>query len=415
MLLERVPVAKLTPYAKNARTHSEAQLAMLARCVKEQGFAFPVVVNRRGEVIAGHARLEVAKRLQLEDVPVVRLNGLSEAQERALRLADNRIAELANWDEELLADELVALAELKVDPEGIGFDEVQLELLLRQLEPDAAHAAAADERAGEAGPEIARSGDLWELGKHRLLCGDATSKADVERLLAGEVPELMVTDPPYGVDYEPGWRNEGRVAREAFGVSREEKVANDDRADWREAWEAFPGAVAYVWHAALRSGVVHASLEAAGFEIRAQIVWAKQMPMISRGHYHWHHEPCWYAVRRGAKASWTGDRKQSTLWPVHAPVGYLHGDGADERQAHGTQKPTELYLRAFANHTRKGALVYDPFLDSGTALVACEKAGRRLRALELDPRCVDVALRRWRKFAGAEPTRDGRALAELEA
>lgn len=414
MLLERIPIAKLLPHANNARMHSPEQLERLRASIVQHGFAFPVVVNRHGELIAGHARLEASRQLGLDEVPAVRLTRLTEKQERALRIADNRIAELATWDEDKLALELAELATLEIPLESIGFDQAELELLLHL---DGNDAPAKLDDVPEASPiAIARPGDLWQLGEHRLLCGDATNGGDVARLLAGDVPAMMVTDPPYGVSYEPKWRNEGRVGRQAIGHSTENTVENDDRASWQQAWEHFPGDVAYVWCSALRSMEVAADLKAADFELRAQIVWVKQTFIISRGHYHWQHEPCWYAVRRGATARWCGDRKQSTVWHVNGLQGYMtKAEGLDARQEHGTQKPVELVLRALANHTGEGDLIYDPFVGSGTTLVACEHARRRCLALEIDPRCVDMVLRRWRTLVGREPTRDGRALVELEA
>ena len=200
---------------------------------------------------------------------------------------------------------------------------------------------------------MTRHGDLWLLGPHRLLCGDATLADDVQRLLADARPNLMATDPPYGVEYDPNWRNEAGVS----ATERTGKVNNDDRADWREVWTLFPGDVAYVWHSGMRSRIVAESLEACEFAIRAQIIWAKPRLVLGRGDYHWQHEPCFYAVRKGANGNWQGARDQTTLWTIGA------ADAEDEATVHGTQKPVECMRRAILNNTTKGDAVYEPFAD----------------------------------------------------
>lgn len=236
-------------------------------------------------------------------------------------------------------------------------------------------------------PARCRRGDAWLLGNHRLVCGDATDPADVALALAGTVPHLMVADPPYGVSYDPGWRAKV-VGMGAFAVGT---VLNDDRADWRAAWALFPGDVAYVWHSALHASAVEASLAAVGFRTRAQIIWDKGRLIISRGHYHWRHEPCWYAVRKGRTASWAGDRKQVTVWQ------FPH---RRSETGHGTQKPLEAMRRPILNHTVPGDRVYDPFVGSGTTIIAAEELGRICHAIELDPAYVDVAIRRWETHTG---------------
>jgi hypothetical protein len=224
----------------------------------------------------------------------------------------------------------------------------------------------------------------------------------VKALLADAVPQLMVTDPPYGVKYDPAWRHRVGVNKS----SRTGKVKNDDKVDWAEAWRLFPGSIAYVWHGALHATTVAESLAREGFGIRAQIIWAKERLVFGRGDYHWQHEPCWYAVR--AKGHWTGDRKQTTLWTI--PSG-----GQDAETRHGTQKPVECMRRPMLNHTRPGDAVYEPFLGSGTTLIAAEATGRVCFAVELDPIYVDVAVRRWQAFTGAQATlvADGRSFDDV--
>ncbi len=301
------------------------------------------------------------------------------------------------------------LQALDFDLDLTGFGGEELETLLGATgEDESAGGDSADEDAAPEPPTepVSRPGDLWVLGRHRLLCGDATVATDVERLLAGTVPHLMVTDPPYGVSYDPAWRNEAGVS----STSRTGKVANDDRADWREAWALFPGEVAYVWHAAVHARTVAESLEVCGFVVRSQIIWSKPRFVLGRGDYHWQHEPCWYAVRKGGTGHWQGARDQATVWPIASG----EDDGAT---VHGTQKPVACMRRPIENNSAEGDSVYEPFSGSGTTLIAAERTGRRCFALELDPRYVDVAVTRWQTLTGqaAVLDGDGRSFDEIAA
>lgn len=250
------------------------------------------------------------------------------------------------------------------------------------------------------------------IAKHRIACGSSTDAATVTAVLAGVKPHLMVTDPPYGVEYDPGWR---KIAKDpqgrplAKGTAAMGKVENDDQADWREAWALFPGDVAYVWHGGLHSSLVAESLMACGFQIRSQIIWNKSRLLIGRGDYHWKHEPCWYVVRKGKTGHYNGDRKQSTIWDI------------DKQQknetGHSTQKPVECMKRPIENNSSPGQAVYEPFSGSGTTIIAGEMTGRSVHAIELNPAYVDVAIHRWQDFSGQVATLDGdgRTFAELEA
>ena len=405
--IETRPLDRLIPYARNARTHSDEQVAQIAASLAEFGFNNPCLVDEQGVLIAGHGRVLAARRLGLDTVPVIVLGHLSEAQKRAFRIADNKLALNAGWDEELLRLEMAELQALEFDLDLTGFGGEELENLLDgNGEDDGAGADSADEDAAPEPPAepVSRPGDLWVLGKHRLLCGDATVATDVERLLVGAVPHLMVTDPPYGVSYDPAWRNEAGVS----STSRTGKVANDDRADWREAWALFPGEVAYVWHAAVHARVVAESLEVCGFVIRSQIIWTKPRFVLGRGDYHWQHEPCLYAVRNGGTGHWQGARDQATVWPIASG----EDDGAT---VHGTQKPVACMRRPIENNSAEGDAVYEPFSGSGTTLIAAERTGRRCFALELDPRYVDVAVTRWQALTGqaAVLAGDGRSFDEI--
>jgi DNA modification methylase len=408
--VESIPLDRVLPYAANARTHPDEQVAQIAASIAEFGFNVPVLLDDAGVLIAGHGRVLAARRLGLDAVPAIRLGHLTEAQARAYRIADNQIALNSGWDETLLAEELRALHAEDVDLGLLGFDRETLDRLLddTSLEEDEATAEAADQPAPEPPVvPVTRPGNLWLLGRHRLLCGDATSAVDVARLLDGARPHLMVTDPPYGVDYDPAWRNEAGVST----TLRTGKVTNDDRADWREAWSLFPGDVAYVWHAGVHARTVIESLEAAGFAIRSQIVWAKPRLVLGRGDYHWQHEPCLYAVRKGATGHWQGARDQTTLWQI-AMVGVED----DAETVHGTQKPLECMRRPILNNSAPGEAVYDPFLGSGTTLIAAELTGRACVAMEIDPRYCDVVIERWQRLTGSAAILDGdgRSFADLK-
>jgi DNA modification methylase len=307
-------------------------------------------------------------------------------------LADNRLAEQAGWDREMLALEVADLSELGVDLATLGFEAAEIDALLRSGAPDPRE----EETPEPPAVPVSRPGDLWLLGPHRLLCGSATDPAAVARLLGGVRPHLMATDPPYGVSYDPAWR-----ARAGAGATkRTGKVMNDDRADWREAWELFPGEVAYVWHGALHATKVAESLEACGFGIRSQIIWAKERLVLSRGDFHWMHEPAWYCVRKNGRSYWNGDRKQTTLWQVPSR-------DQDIATVHGTQKPVECLRRPMLNNSSPGQAVYEPFSGSGTSIIAAETCGRISLSMELDPRYVDVAVNRWQSFTGERATLDG--------
>lgn len=399
--LERRLIDVLVPYARNARTHSEGQVDQIAASIREWGWTTPVLITEENTIIAGHGRVRAARKLGLTDLPVMVATGWSKAQIQAYAIADNKLALNAGWDEALLALEIEELQGAGFEIELIGFNDTEIAFICASAvtgltDPDEVPEPPAN--------PVARPGDLWILGRHRLLCGDSTQAADVKKVLGGVEPHLMVTDPPYGVEYDPGWRATAGVKR---NKERLGKVANDNRADWREAWALFPGSVAYVWHAGRFASTVQDSLTAAGFDVRSQIIWAKDRFALSRGHYHWQHEPCWYAVRNGP-ANWVGDRKQSTLWNIPA----REGKGFE----HGTQKPVECMRRPIENNSSAGQAVYEPFSGSGTTMIAAEITGRSCHAIELMEPYVDVAIERWQGFSGdVARLEDGRSFAEVAA
>lgn len=391
-------MSALIPYARNARTHSDQQVAQIAASIREWGWTNPILVDEAGGIIAGHGRVLAARKLGIGDVPVMVASGWSDAQKKAYVLADNQLALNAGWDLDLLK---VELSDLKLD----GFD-----LNLIGFEPTALDGLFSEKTEGLTDPDdapepqenaVAELGDVWVLGNHRLVCGDSTSVEATDKALNGVKPHLMVTDPPYGVDYDPDWRNR---ADRANGLCR-----NDTRADWTEAYSLFPGDVAYVWHpAGARQVEFYQSLVSSGFEVRMQIIWSKSHFPIGRGNYHVQHEPCWYAVRKGKTAHWAGDRKQTTIWNIPKP--------AKSETGHSTQKPVECMKRPIDNNSSTGQAIYEPFSGSGTTIIAAEMTGRACHAIELNPLYIDVAIKRWQDFTGKKAVleQNGRTFEDIE-
>ncbi len=383
MQIERIAIDKLRPAAYNPRKDlkpGDAEYEALKRSVERWDIVQPLVWNKRsGNLVGGHQRLKVLKARGDTDVDVSVVD-LDDQDEAALNIALNKIG--GDWDIKGLADVLSELDGNGFDVTLTGFDFNELESLLVDKDDDEAPLPEPP-----ANPD-SKLGEVYGLGPHRLMCGDSTNAEHVATLLAGVEPHLMVTDPPYGVEYDASWRDQvlGEGNR-ATGV-----VQNDDNADWREAWALFPGDVAYVWHADMGAALVASSLEACGFGIRCQIIWAKQHFVVGRGHYHTKHEPCWYAVR--STGHWQGDRKQATVWDIDKP--------AKSETGHSTQKPIECMRRPIVNNSSPGQAVYDPFLGSGTTLIAAEQTGRICYGMELDPGYCDVIRGRYEAFVGTE-------------
>lgn len=413
-VVEQISTAELIPYARNARTHSDQQVQQIAGSIQEFGFCNPVLIDAQNGIIAGHGRVLAAQLLKLETVPCLRLSHLTDAQKRAYVLADNRIALSSGWDEAMLANELSDLHADDFDMGLLGFTPEELELSLNMnAVTEQSSDVDAEPRIDEAEELRAlwktERGQVWLLGNHRLMCGDSVSLDDVSRLLDGVSPQIMVTDPPYGVNYDPTWRHDAGVNKS----NRIGLVQNDSIADWTNAWRLFGGAVCYVWHGGLHSGTVQKSIEDAGFQVRSQIVWLKPRMVLSRGHYHWQHEPCWvadkeaqmcdldceeawYGVRKNSTAGYIGGRKQTTVWEI--------GFKGEQKTMHGTQKPVECMARPIRNHSLSSHGVYEPFCGSGTTLIACEQLGRRCFAMELDPKYVAVILQRFADATGKTAT-----------
>ena len=395
--------AALKPYANNARTHSDEQINQIIASITEFGFTNPLLVDEEYSIIAGHGRLAAATKMGMGKLPCVVVSGLTEAQRKALVLADNKIALNSGWDTALLKIELGSLADAGFDLSLTGFGELELNDLLIDKTEGLTDPDDAPDLLAEA---VTVLGDVWLLGNHRLVCGDCTTVEAVDKALNGVKPHLMVTDPPYGVNYDASWRADAGINARVGPAHG--KVLNDDRADWSEAWALFPGQVCYVWHAGLAAGTVADSLIKADLIPRSQIIWNKGSMVMGRSDYHWKHEPCWYAVKKGSKGYYGGDRKQTTVWDIAKP--------SKSETGHSTQKPVECMKRPIDNNSSPGQAVYEPFSGSGTTIIAAEMTGRMCHAIELSPVYVDVAVKRWQSFTGKTATLEatGQTFVELE-
>jgi DNA modification methylase len=431
LTVEQVAIDLLRPDPANPRRITEDELDALERSLRQFGFVQPVLARREDStVIGGHQRLVAARRLGLTSAPVTWLD-ISVEQARLLGLALNKIS--GSWDDALLARllaDLGATPELDLSLSGFGEDEISE--LLRSLETREKREQVESFDLDEALAEARRAprtqpGDLWQLGDHRLLCGDATKAEDVGRLLDGAQPKLLTTDPPYGVSLDGSWRDgvynalgpaektymridgqpDDKDATRATGGRRgrtaghrNTTLSGDTRVDWSEAFALVPSLqVGYVWHAGVHAAEVAEGLVRIGFEIVAQVIWDKGLFAMGRSWYHWAHEPCWVVRKAGAKVPFRGSRDQATIWRVPSPK-MIMGGSSEAKQDHPTQKPLVLFEIPIRNHLKPGDALYDPFLGSGTALIAAERTGTRGYALEIDPLYVEVALRRWERFSG---------------
>ncbi len=395
--IERWPTAKLVPYARNARTHSDAQVAQIAASIAEFGFTNPILAGSDGVIVAGHGRLAAAQKLGLGVVPVVVLDHLTPTQRRALVIADNRIAENAGWDEELLRVELEGLQDEGFDLDLTGFDADALAELLAGDEP--VNEGQTDEDAvPEVGETpISRPGDVWQLGPHRLLCGDATVAASYEMLLGNEAVDMVFTDPPYNVNYANSAKDKLR--------GKDRAILNDNLGDgfYDFLLAALTPMIAhcrgaiYVAMSSSELDTLQSAFRAAGGHWSTFIIWAKNTFTLGRADYQRQYEPILYGWPEGGERHWCGDRDQGDVWQIKKP---------QKNDLHPTMKPVELVERALRNSSRPGSVVLDPFGGSGTTLIAAEKSGRVARLIELDPKYADVIVRRWQDWSGKQATRE---------
>jgi DNA modification methylase len=409
------PIDKLVFYARNPRKNDGVVDRMVAS-LREFGFKIPVLARSDGTVVDGHLRIKAARKLDITQIPVILCDEWSEAQVKAFRLVVNRSVAWADWDDELLSLELQELAAADFDVSLTGFDPRELEDLLtlpdNDVQPDVAPPL----------PEnpVSRPGDLWLCGnrrnQHRILCGDATKPESVARLLGDRKPFLMVTDPPYGIELDSEWRDraglnscgsaEASYMKHRTAGHTETTISGDTRADWSDAFALVPSLqIAYVWHASVFTREVLDGLLRIGFLHHQQIIWDKQRTVLTRTHYWFQHEPCWYVRKKNAP--WFGKAgENSTIWACPSPK-FIMGGSDEEKFDHPTQKPVELMRRPLLNHTKRGESVYEPFLGSGTTLAAAEITERVCYGIELDPKYVDVVVKRWQGLTGGKATLDG--------
>ena len=403
--IRMVAVASLIPYARNARTHSDDQVAQIAASIAEFGFTNPILTDGERGVIAGHGRLAAARKLQLTEVPVIELTHLSAIQKKAYILADNRIAANAGWDDELLGVELAELQDAGFDLELMGFGDEELERLLNG-EGDKTGLTADDAVPELPVDPISKTGDVWLLGQHRLLCGDSTVLTDVERLMNGQLADMAFTDPPYNVDY-------GNNAKDKMR-GKDRRIMNDALGDgfYQFLYDACVNLLIVTkgaCYVCMSSSELHtlqrAWLEAGG-KWSTFVIWAKNTFTLGRADYQRQYEPILYGWKEGTKHFWCGDRDQSDIWNYNKPR---------VNDLHPTMKPVELVERAIKNSSKTRDIVLDLFGGSGTTLIACEKTNRQARLVELDPKYVDVIVKRWEDYTGLKATResDGQAFAEL--
>ncbi|TCS71998.1 DNA modification methylase [Sulfuritortus calidifontis] len=401
--IEHWPIDKLLPYVRNARQHSEEQIARIAASIAEFGFVNPILTGADGVLVAGHGRLAAARKLGLATVPVVVLDHLTPTQRRALVLADNRLAELATWDDALLRIELEALQDDGFDLDLTGFDADALAELLADEEPQI-EGRTEDDAAPDVPEEpVSRPGDVWRLGPHRLVCGDATTAEAYARLFPdGERADMVFTDPPYNVNYANSAKDKLRgkhrpILNDALGEG-----FYDFLFDALALIMAHTRGAIYVAMSSSELDTLQAAFRAAGGHWSTFIIWAKNTFTLGRSDYQRQYEPILYGWPEGATRHWCGDRDQGDVWQIKKPA---------KNDLHPTMKPVELVERAIRNSSRPGNVVLDPFGGSGTTLIAAEKSGRQARLIELDPKYADVIVRRWQDWTGRQATREADGLA----
>lgn len=368
---------KITPYENNAKTHDKKQINNVAESIKQYGFVQPVVIDRDGVIVIGHCRVMAAKKLGMKTVPCVCVDDLTPEQVKALRLVDNKSNE-SPWDFDLLAPELEDL-----DLTGFDFDwdlPVKDNTEIKEDEVP---------KVDESNPPVTKNGDVWKLGRHRLMCGDSTSVEHVQNLMGGAQADLLLTDPPYGVDYT------GKT-KAALKIENDAKNDDDFIAFLRHAFEAAdsvlkPGAVFYIWHADSKAYVFRMACQMVGWEVRQVLIWVKNAMVMGRQDYQWKHEPCLYGWKSGAGHLWASDRKQTTV---------LEFDRPTKNKEHPTMKPVALFDYQIQNNTKGGDIVLDLFAGSGTTVIACEQNGRTAYVMEYDPKYCDVIVKRWENLTG---------------
>ena len=429
--IERRAVDSLVPFARNSRTHSDEQVAQVAASIREWGWTNPVLIAEDGTIIAGHARVLAARKLALDEVPVMVARGWSEAQIRAYVIADNKLALNAGWDLDALAAEITDLQQIGFDLSltGFGDDELKDLVIGGENAPNDGLTGEDDIPEPPAQP-VTRRGDLWLLGKHRLLCGDSTSPEDVTRLMNGELAQLFATDPPYLVDYDgtnhptnkKDSKRRNQIRNKNWSGEYVEQKHWDDSSRGPQFYEAFmrvaidhaidEDAAWYCWHASRRQAMLESVWDQFDVLHHQQIIWAKSRPVLTRSVMLWAHEPCLFGWRRGKKPRI--NREGFENWPTtvwNIPSAEI------ETRDHPTSKPVRLFTLPMELHTKPGDLCYEPFAGSGSQLIAGERTGRRVYGMELSEAFCDVVVHRWQAFTGntAGLDGDGRSFEEVKA
>jgi DNA modification methylase len=391
--LQSIPLKSIVPTLKNPRKIDKNQLSHLENLISKFGLIDKPILNSDFTLIGGHQRLKILKKMKVKEVECW-IPDQQLSQEDLNHLCIGLNLNQGKWDYDILANEWNMIDLIKW-----GFSEEQLvgltkesEQISQVLEEDSeVLEPCKDEDA------ITKLGDIYELNNHRLVCGDSTVSEYVDKCLNGNKPILMVTDPPYGVNYDPSWR---KRCQRKIGVSSTAlgKVQNDHQVNWEFAWNLFPGSVVYIWCASWFLPEIAKSLDDFDYERKSLIIWKKQHFALSRGHYHWQHEPCWYAVKKGHQHNWQGSRKESTVWEIANLNCFGKSQQEDERTAHSTQKPLECMARPIRNSSAIGEGVYDPFLGSGTTLIAAESLNRTCYGIEISPAYCDIIVARYIRF-----------------
>ena len=397
------PIESLIPYARNSRTHSDAQVAQIAASIREFGWTNPVLIDAEGGIIAGHGRIMAGRKLGIKEAPCIVLENLTDAKRRAYVIADNKLALNAGWDVELLKIELGDLKALDFDLSLTGFDPGELGNLLADKTEGLTDPDAVPETPARA---VTVLGDVWVLGKHRVMCGDSTSVDAMQTLVQGQLVDMWLTDPPYNVAYEGGTKEKLTIQNDSMGDDQFRQFLRDAFVTADTVMKQ--GAVFYIWHADSEGYNFRGACRDAEWIVRQCLIWKKSSLVMGRQDYHWKHEPCLYGWKDGAGHLWAADRKQTTI---------LEFDKPSRNGEHPTMKPVALFEYQMLNNTKGGDIILDSFGGSGTTLLAAEKNGRHSRLMELDPKYCDVIVKRWQDFTGQKATleSDGRTFEDVAA
>lgn len=380
---ENVEIKRLRPYERNARTHSLEQIQKIAESINEFGFVNPVLIDEKYTIIAGHGRVLAAEKLGVLEVPCVFVEDLTDVQKSSYIIADNRLAEDAGWDFEILSQELESLKnfDFNIELTGFSLDDLEFNFDKPQVKEEEIPEIKKDSKS--------KRGEIYQLGRHRIMCGDSTDFSDIEKLLAGSKVDLLITDPPYNVDYSGKTKDSLKIGNDNMSDSDFENFLQQS---FRNADSVMkPGAAFYIWHSDSNGYIFRKACEEVGWKVRQCLIWNKNSMVLGRQDYQWKHEPCLYGWKDGAAHLWTNDRKQTTV---------IDFERLQKSERHPTMKPVGLFEYQIRNNTKKDGTVLDIFGGSGTTLIACEQNGRMAYLMEILPSYVDVIIERWENLTG---------------